>query len=162
MMRAPKSSWSPGGVATTCPRRRQKVRPWLLGVARNVAFDDFRSMMRWESHPAEQFEGVSRGADDEVIGAETERLVWSLPGSLSESDRELLLLVAWDGLSLRQTAAVIGHSYTTTKVRLHRARKRFETEFCRQQQSQTIDLTMHPQQKRAPDDSGSYDCPQAH
>ena len=100
--------------------------------------------MRWESHPAEQFEGVSRGADDEVIGAETERLVWSCLGSLSESDRELLLLVAWDGLSLRQTAAVIGHSYTTTKVRLHRARKRFETEFCRQQQSQTIDLTMHP------------------
>ena len=39
------------------PTQTAKVRPWLLGVARNVAFDDFRSMMRWESHPAEQFEG---------------------------------------------------------------------------------------------------------
>lgn len=133
------------------PRSAGRVRPWLLGVARNVAFEDFRTTMRWEHQPHEPGDGTSRGADDEVVGAETERLVWSCLESLSESDRELLLLVAWDGLSLRQAASVIGHSYATTKVRLHRARKRFEAAFRRPQPPQTIDLTArNPAEARTP------------
>jgi RNA polymerase sigma-70 factor (ECF subfamily) len=46
--------------------------------------------------------------------------------SLPEPDRELLMLVAWDGLDARRAAAVIGCTPAAFSVRLHRARKRFE------------------------------------
>ncbi|MGB3675123.1 MAG: RNA polymerase sigma factor [Candidatus Nanopelagicales bacterium] len=123
------------------PARAALVRPWLIGVARNVAFDCFRTTMKWERHPTDTAAVAGRGADAEVIGAETERMVWRCLGSLTDSDRELLLLVAWDGLSLRQAASVIGCSYATTKVRLHRARRRFEAAFVQQQHQPIIDLT---------------------
>ncbi|MGB3674706.1 MAG: sigma-70 family RNA polymerase sigma factor [Candidatus Nanopelagicales bacterium] len=123
------------------PARAALVRPWLLGVARNVAFDNFRTTIKWERHPADTAAVAGRGADADVVGAETERMVWGSLRSLSDSDRELLLLVAWDGLTLRQAAAAIGCSYATTKVRLHRARKRFETVFVQQQHQPIIDLT---------------------
>ena len=45
--------------------------------------------------------------------------------SLGEPDREALLLVAWDGLTLVQAARVLGVRSGTFKVRLHRARRRF-------------------------------------
>jgi RNA polymerase sigma-70 factor, ECF subfamily len=50
---------------------------------------------------------------------------------LPEKDRELLLLVAWDGLSIGEAAAVLRCSATAAKVRLHRARRRFRAELQR-------------------------------
>ncbi len=44
--------------------------------------------------------------------------------TLSDGDRELLLLVAWEQLDARDLAAVLGCSVPTTAVRLHRARRR--------------------------------------
>jgi RNA polymerase sigma-70 factor (ECF subfamily) len=43
---------------------------------------------------------------------------------LSESDREVLLLIAWEGLSPAQAAATLGVKAATVRVRLHRARRR--------------------------------------
>jgi DNA-directed RNA polymerase specialized sigma24 family protein len=42
----------------------------------------------------------------------------------SRSDRELLLLVAWEGLTPAEAAAVLGISQVAARTRLHRARKR--------------------------------------
>jgi RNA polymerase sigma-70 factor (ECF subfamily) len=47
---------------------------------------------------------------------------------LSDADRELLLLVAWDGLSTEEAAAVLDCSRTALKVRLHRARRRLQAQ----------------------------------
>ena len=46
--------------------------------------------------------------------------------TLSDDDRELLTLTAWEGLSPTQIAAVIGVEAGTVRVRLHRARRRLE------------------------------------
>ena len=46
-------------------------------------------------------------------------------GELSDDDRELLGLVAWEGLDHSGIAAVLGCSKGAARVRLHRARKRF-------------------------------------
>jgi RNA polymerase sigma-70 factor (ECF subfamily) len=44
--------------------------------------------------------------------------------SLSEREREALLLVAWEGLDSRRAAQVVGCSPAAFRVRLHRARRR--------------------------------------
>jgi RNA polymerase sigma-70 factor, ECF subfamily len=43
---------------------------------------------------------------------------------VAADDRELLLLIAWEGLEPSQTARVLGCSRNAPAVRLHRARKR--------------------------------------
>ncbi len=45
---------------------------------------------------------------------------------LRPADRELLLLVAWEGLEPDEAAATLGVSPATFAVRLHRARRRLE------------------------------------
>src|SRR5260370_29650331 len=47
--------------------------------------------------------------------------------SLTESDRELLTLVAWHDLPPKSAARVIGCSTSAYFVRLHRARRRLES-----------------------------------
>jgi len=51
--------------------------------------------------------------------------VFEALASLSETDRELLLLTAWDCLSREQLAAAMGIPRGTVAVRVHRARRRF-------------------------------------
>jgi RNA polymerase sigma-70 factor (ECF subfamily) len=84
--------------------------PWLLGVARRVL--------------ANRRRGASRHA------ALLNRITFepASPASLSalpESDREALLLVAWEGLSPGQAARVFGVRSNTFAARLSRARRRF-------------------------------------
>ena len=47
---------------------------------------------------------------------------------LRENDREVLRLIAWDGLSSDVAAEVLGVSRIAFAVRLHRARRRFAAE----------------------------------
>jgi len=44
--------------------------------------------------------------------------------ALSQRDREVLRLVAWEGLSLGQAAVVLGCSAVACRVRYHRAKTR--------------------------------------
>ena len=44
---------------------------------------------------------------------------------LRATDRELLALVAWEGLDAREIALVVGCSRNAARIRLHRARRRF-------------------------------------
>jgi RNA polymerase sigma-70 factor (ECF subfamily) len=48
---------------------------------------------------------------------------------LDERDREVLMLMAWEGLSGREAAAALGCSDTAYRIRLHRARKRLRQRF---------------------------------
>jgi DNA-directed RNA polymerase specialized sigma24 family protein len=47
---------------------------------------------------------------------------------LQDSDAELLQLIYWDDSSCREAAESLGCSITAVKVRLHRARRRFQVE----------------------------------
>jgi RNA polymerase sigma-70 factor, ECF subfamily len=44
-------------------------------------------------------------------------------GRLSETDREILRLVAWEGLTPAELAVAMGARPGTARVRLHRARR---------------------------------------
>src|SRR3954451_11849230 len=97
--------------------------PWLLGVARNTSANTRRGRRRQEALSdriaADLGEGPAwpeAGSDDAVTAA---------LHRLSDADRELLTLIAWDGLSHAQAAEALGCSRGALKVRLHRARSRF-------------------------------------
>jgi RNA polymerase sigma-70 factor (ECF subfamily) len=103
--------------------------PWLLAVARNVVIEQFRVAARQQSIAAELRTWVSEAQRNPVDVADqvTERLaVLTALAMLSEADRELLTLLAWQGLTPRQAAEVVGCTTPTLFVRLHRARRRLE------------------------------------
>jgi DNA-directed RNA polymerase specialized sigma24 family protein len=49
-------------------------------------------------------------------------------GRLSESQREVLRLAAWEGMDARRAGAVLGCSPAAYTLRLHRARRRLAKE----------------------------------
>jgi RNA polymerase sigma-70 factor (ECF subfamily) len=63
-------------------------------------------------------------------GAELEPVLRAL-ARLSETDREVLRLVAWEELSHTEIATVLGLSTANVSVRLHRARNRLARELDR-------------------------------
>ena len=97
--------------------------PWLYGIALNVLRRHFRR--RPAAQGAARDPGMDWDAVDDRIDAwaERERLRAALAG-LPESDRELLLLVAWEGLTHGEAAAALGISQVAARSRLHRARMR--------------------------------------
>lgn len=106
--------------------------PWLLGVARNVIRTQHRSARRRESL-GERLRSQPRDEGlPEPSWQEPERSpVLAALARLSERDREALTLIAWDGLSPCEAAAVLGVSPASFHVRLHRARRRFRLELDR-------------------------------
>ncbi|GII75356.1 siderophore-interacting protein [Sphaerisporangium rufum] len=102
--------------------------PWLLGVARNVLRESYRAEARRRSLENELRSWVVSGVPEgDVAETVTERAaVLRGLATLSDQDRELLTLVAWQGLRASEAAAVVGCSTTTFFVRLHRARRRLE------------------------------------
>ena len=96
--------------------------PWLLSIARGVVSNRRRADRRGVAlaeRLARERAGVDREPDDGFDTALLDAL-----GSLSDDDRELLLLAAWEELSRAQVAAVLGVPRGTVAVRLHRARRR--------------------------------------
>ncbi|WP_242614105.1 RNA polymerase sigma factor [Actinomadura roseirufa] len=98
--------------------------PWLLGVARNVLRDNHRAEVRRDSLAADLRRWAPKPTGD-IAEDVAERLgVLRAMGDLPDADREILILVAWQGLSPREAARVVGCSAAALRVRLHRARRR--------------------------------------
>ena len=97
--------------------------PWLLGVARNV----IATRQRGHRRLTNLFNRLHERAPVLQPHAPTDRaeLVGAF-NSLTESDREVLMLVGWDGLTVNQAAEVLGCSPQSLSLRLHRARKRLQ------------------------------------
>lgn len=103
---------------------RDDALPWLYAVARNVLANDRRARGRHDALPARiAHQGLDHGRDTAVLVAERDLLRGALL-ALRDADRELLMLIAWDGLSPEQVGRVLGCRTAAVHVRLHRARKR--------------------------------------
>ena len=97
-------------------------RPWLLAVARNLAFADWRRRSTVRRAEAGAEPDVS--TEVAVLAGELDSTLSRALLSLSPSDREALLLVAWEDLTPAQAAASLGITATAFRARLHRARRR--------------------------------------
>jgi RNA polymerase sigma-70 factor (ECF subfamily) len=105
--------------------------PWLIGVARNVRANLRRSDRRRDALAQRLEPEATVGGDVATSVVERDALRSALAG-LSEGDREILLLTAWDDLDRDQVARALRCSRANVAVRLFRARRRLETAVARQ------------------------------
>jgi RNA polymerase sigma-70 factor (ECF subfamily) len=98
--------------------------PWLLGTARKVLGNHWRSRGR-RLRLAAEMAGISQLAASDCATQAVDRadLVAALR-RLRDEDREILLLTGWDGLNATQAAEVLHCSAQAARARLSRARKR--------------------------------------
>jgi len=108
---------------------RPDARPWLYGIAVRQIGKHRRGMSRQlkllrslpAEPPGENLDG--RAAERVTAEALRPRLAAVLSG-LSRDDRELLLLIAWAGLSYAEAAEAMGVTVSAVKSRLNRVRTR--------------------------------------
>lgn len=105
-----------------------EARAWLIGTVRKLAANRRRreaSHDEWWLAAVREGWHAQTGSSAEDVAAERDECLRSL-ASLTEEDREAILLVAWEGLSQEQAAAVLGVTRNAFYVRLHRARRRLD------------------------------------
>lgn len=107
---------------------RPDARPWLFGILtkeisrhRRQEGARLRAVARY-SEPLGEDGHAERVADDVTARAARAALAAALRG-LSAGDRDVLLLIAWGGLSNDEVADALGIPGGTVRSRLHRARR---------------------------------------
>ncbi|MGF7120677.1 RNA polymerase sigma factor [Rhodococcus sp. BE178] len=119
--------------------------PWLLVATRHALSEHRRredkqlTLIEWAASGSLLSPPTAPGADDAAL----ERLsVLAALQTLSEQDRETLMLTVWDGLSYRQSAEAVRCSTTAFAVRHHRARRRLSAALAIQDSSGTPSIQM--------------------
>lgn len=103
-------------------QRGMLLTPWVFAIARNVFLDERRQRRRRHetlSQDGQLPEPVSesRSEQDQQARATLEALLVNLP----PNQRQALLLLKMEGLSLAEIAALTGSSVASIKMRLQRA-----------------------------------------
>ena len=113
---------------------------WLYGVAYRVIGHQWRSTAR-RRRLEDRLRSVVRrpasAADESVIDGDEYRLVLDAAARLGDTDAEVLRLVAWEQLSVADTAAVLEIAPNAVKQRLHRAKQNLAREYRRLESRQT-------------------------
>jgi RNA polymerase sigma factor (sigma-70 family) len=108
-------------------QRWPDARPWLYGISRNV----LREHWRRQRAAADGWTRIAQFAPeedpwpdvDDRIDAEARRAsVRGALAALAPADRDVLLLVTWEGLNPAEAAIALGIPQGTARSRLHRAR----------------------------------------
>lgn len=114
------------------------ARLWLYGVARRVLANHHRANRRrtaladrLRADLAAAYRARERSGELTTITAAFR--------SLPAADQELLALAAWERLTTRQIAAVLGCSPNAVRIRRHRARRRFTALLATGQTGRSID-----------------------
>lgn len=111
-----------------------QARLWLYATARRVLANQRRSSAR-RTRLSERLRAELEAAADapEQCFDELDLLTRAM-ARLRQDDRELLGLVAWEGLGAAELATVLGCSRNAAKIRTHRARKRLSRELAELEQ----------------------------
>lgn len=102
------------------------ARPWLYATARRVMANQARANAR-RRRLGQRLRAQPEDAaheDDPADGRVREALA-----ALPAHDREVLLLVEWEGLTPAEIASVVGRPAVAIRSRLHRARGRFRAAY---------------------------------
>ncbi|WP_026379902.1 sigma-70 family RNA polymerase sigma factor [Afifella pfennigii] len=105
---------------------RSRVTTWILGIARFKALAA-RRKRREDSAEEEEIASVADSADTPELSAQKASKAGQLTaciGRLSEVHREIVDLVYYQELSIKEIAALLGIPDNTVKTRMFHARKR--------------------------------------
>ncbi|MBE1497137.1 RNA polymerase sigma-70 factor (ECF subfamily) [Amycolatopsis lexingtonensis] len=111
----------------------RSARPWLYGIATNLVGQRRRAEAREYrlraslGPPDEEVSHADRVAERVTAQAMNARLAGALAG-LARGDRDVLLLIAWEGLAYEEVAAALGIPVGTVRSRLNRARRKVRAE----------------------------------
>jgi RNA polymerase sigma-70 factor, ECF subfamily len=97
--------------------------PWLYAVARRVLLAQQRAARRQQAI-AERVAAAEPAPFSPTSGTPASRRVLEALAGLSERERDVLMLAAWEELPGRDAARALGCSATAYRIRLHRARRR--------------------------------------
>lgn len=99
----------------------ERLVPWLLAILRNTFRASFRRRKFEADHPADEAYDLVVGADQE-LSCEVQETLAAL-ADLPADQREVLVLVGFEGMSYEDAAAVCDCPVGTVKSRLNRARR---------------------------------------
>lgn len=108
-----------------CPAG-EEARPWLFGVARRVLANQRRGERRRSALAERLTAALDPSGAVAVVAPGSDGRVARAFETLSEADREILALLAWEGLTREELSVALGASRPVVRLRLHRARRRFE------------------------------------
>jgi RNA polymerase sigma-70 factor (ECF subfamily) len=94
--------------------------PWLYATARNLVLAEARLSAQAAGTSVREPEPVASAPEPRGLDPELSRAL----RSLSQFDREALLLIAWEDLTPSQAAKALGINPAAFRVRLLRARRR--------------------------------------
>lgn len=112
----------------------ESARPWLFGVARNILSNQRRAGRR-------HAETITRLAAHhlpralEEPGQETSPPILEALSRLSPDERELVIMQAWDELSIKEMSVILGCTANAVSLRLFKVRQKLARELGRQQES---------------------------
>lgn len=110
----------------------EEARLWLFGVARRVLANHRRSIDRQDRVRLRLAETVGQEALTDAT-RESLAAVWEALGALSADDRDLLIMRAWDELTVGEMAVILGCSPNAVSLRLYKARRRLACEMQRKE-----------------------------
>ena len=96
--------------------------PWLYGVIRNLVGSEYRRRTR----RAGLHEKLALAwTESETEPPSSPYGVWEALTMLSEAQREAIVIIYWDGLTMAEAAAVMAVTLGAMKIRVMRARRSF-------------------------------------
>ena len=107
----------------------ESALPWLYGLATNVLLKHWRLGAREEralervGHSVEPQDPETSTADSRLDAEPIGRQLAAALDQLSESDRDVVILIAWEELSYREVAEALAIPEGTVRSRLNRARR---------------------------------------
>ncbi|RBQ21368.1 RNA polymerase subunit sigma-24 [Spongiactinospora rosea] len=116
-----------------------EARLWLYGVARRVLANQRRGESRRSALAVRLRAELAEWAESAPAAGGGMDGVRAAFRRLGETDREVLSLAVWEGLTSAEIATVLGCSDGAARLRLHRARKRLAGELA----SAGLDLTRY-------------------
>jgi RNA polymerase sigma factor (sigma-70 family) len=114
----------------SCPSG-DEVRPWLFGVARRALANQRRGERR-RGALAERLTAKFDSAAAPAVAAGSDGRIARAFAGLSDQDREILSLIAWEGLTREELSVALGVSRGVVRLRLYRARGRFKAALARE------------------------------
>ena len=102
------------------------VKSWAFRIATNIAIDHIRKNKRASLVELNEDYDHDDKSEDRLVLDEMNSCIREVIDSLPPDDRAAIVLFNLEGKTISETAEILGISLGTTKVRIHRAKKRLK------------------------------------